>query len=86
MDRDIVLDFRAVHQTPQGERVLADTLMDTGFFDPITDDAQVPVRNYAIRVMEKMGVATRGDRYQLALGLARLLQQFIPEEETMNGE
>lgn len=81
MDDQIVRDFRRAHEADNGMRVLADTLTDLGFFDVTTSNEQATTRNYAVRVIEKMGVRTHGQRYQLALGVAKLLQEFIPELE-----
>lgn len=78
MSPDIVRDYRQAHEGEVGMRVLADTLYDLGFFDVSMSQEQMTTRNYAIRVIEKMGVLTAGDRFQLAVGFARLLQQFIP--------
>lgn len=80
----IILDFRDVHKTDAGKQVLADTLKELGFLDYDPEDKD-PLRNYAIRVIEKMGVVTAGQKYQLLLGVAHLLQHFIPEMEDTNG-
>lgn len=84
--KEIIDDFRFVHQTDAGRNVLADTLMDLGFLGIATTEEQTQLRNYAVRVIEKMGVVTPGEKYQLALGIAHLLQQFIPSMEEKNGE
>lgn len=83
---EVINDFRGAHQTDLGMRVLADTLMDLGFLGVTTTQDQAALRNYAVRVIEKMGVVTQGEKYQLALGIAHLLQQFIPSMEENDGE
>lgn len=80
----IILDFREAHKTETGRQVLADTLKELGLLDYDPDGKDV-LRNYAVRVIEKMGVVTPGQKYQLLLGIASLLQHIIPELEETNG-
>ena len=77
MDEDIIARFRSVHGTHDGMIALADQLMDLGFLGNAINEQQTTLRNYAIRVVEKMGVISPGDKYQLCLGIAKLLQDFI---------
>lgn len=74
--KQVISDFRKVHEDDTGTRVLADQLFELGLLGVITDDNQVALHNYAIRVIEKMGVITSGQKYQLALDIAKLLQAF----------
>jgi hypothetical protein len=77
MDEDIIARFRSIHSSHDGMIALADQLMDLGFLGTAMNDQQTTLRNYAIRVVEKMGVISPGDKYQLCLGIAKLLQGFI---------
>lgn len=76
----VIDDFRRTHDGERGAMVLADQLMELGFMSRTTNEEQVTLRNYAIRVIEKMGALTAGQKYQLCLSIAKLLQGRITGE------
>jgi len=76
-----VRDFRKAHEGTTGQYVLADSLQELGFLGRLTLEESVPLHNYAISVIEKMGIVTPGEKYQLLLGFSKLLQDFIPKEK-----
>jgi hypothetical protein len=83
---DIINRFRIVHSGDDGMYALADQLTDLGLFRPAMNEQQSTLRNYAIRVIERMGVITEGDKYQLCLAIANILQrQIVTQEVTNNG-
>lgn len=86
MTEDIVERFRAVHRGDDGMFALADQLTDLGFLGAAMTEQQTTLRNYAVRIIEKMGVISPGEKYQLCLGIAKLLQGFIYVQEEQNGE
>lgn len=78
--------FRQLHLSKNAIEVLADTLYELHFFDQCVTEQQTNDRNYAVRVIEKMGVLTPGDKYEFARDVAILLQKFIPaRQEDMSG-
>ena len=82
---DIVYRFRASHQGHDGMFALADQLMELGFLGISMNQEQTTLRNYAIRVIEKMGVLTNGEKYQLCLGIAKMLQEYVVSREVVSG-
>ncbi len=52
--------FRAVFSSGQGQRVLGQLLIDTGYFDKVTPDNMHTV-NYAKDILEKCGLDFRNN-------------------------
>lgn len=82
--REKIEEFREVHRGDVGARVLADQLMELGVFDISNDERQMHLKNHAVQVIANMGVITQGDKYQLLLELARVLQKFVPDRQEEN--
>lgn len=84
MDNEEILkiqEFRHIHQGEMGARVLADMLNELGLFEFARDERQHHLKNHAIQVLTNMGVKSPGDRYQVLVALAKILQNFVPELE-----
>lgn len=80
-EKIVLEDYRNLFRSDVGVNVMADTMQELGLLDVITDEGrQIHLHNYAINMIEKMGVRSPGDKLRLLHHIARFLRDYIPKE------
>jgi len=75
-DEAIVRDeYRALFTSPEGKKVLTWMLTDMGFFDQVTTPEAVTLRNYAVRLLEQVGVNIEKNAYAMTSRIVDMAAQ-----------
>lgn len=78
--RDKQNDYRTVFSTAEGKRVLSDMLFNLGFMNPVQDERDQVLNNYAIELLTILGIRHSDNLAVIGETLLALPQYNFNEE------
>jgi hypothetical protein len=78
--------YRTTFSSPEGREALLYIISDLGFFDATVDDTSQALRNFAVRLLEQMGILHETNAEHIVTQLLKLAPFDIDTHRKIGGQ